>query len=150
MATNFGNSAGNGQVTADSFAGTASAADIAANRASTQPASAPNGLAGTVTTAAQLAAAAGTSSQANATPVLPGEVIVITVTNSTRGIRASVKTTNSRYEIFNDTTTAVLLYPATNCTINALSTNTALLIAAHKGDILFYRNGTHACTIVGA
>jgi hypothetical protein len=94
-------------------------------------------------------AAAASNSQSGATAVTPGNIVVGTVSATSRAIRLSAAGTNKSYIVFNDTATAVKVYPVTNGTISSSSTNTAVQIAAHKGEIFLYRNGTHV-VVLGA
>lgn len=97
----------------------------------------------------QIITAAGSNSQSGSTAVTPGNVIVATVSATTRALRLSGGGTNKSYAVFNDTATAVKVYPVTNGTISSSSTNVAVQIAAHKGEIFVYRNGTHV-VVMGA
>ena len=81
---------------------------------------------------------------------MPGEIIVVVCSASTRGIRLSVNTPASRYEVFNNTAFAVLVFPATSAQIDAGSTNASLKVSAHKGAIFNYRSGILVASIVGA
>lgn len=98
---------------------------------------------GPIDGALQIVVAAGSNSQAVAVAVTAGNVIVATVSATTRAIRLSAPGTNKSWIVFNDTATAVKVYPATNGTISASSTNVAVQIAAHKGEIFVARSGTH-------
>ena len=75
--------------------------------------------------------------------------VVITVSATTRAVRIPA-IVNSYWDVFNDTATAVKVYPATNATISSSSTNTAIQIAAHKADTFFVRSATHVVNMVGA
>lgn len=147
--TQVNNDAKTGYAVADGFLGAPSSADIAAQRLSTQPALAPNGLTGnvagnvtgTVTTVAQQVNAAGTNQQSVATPVVPGVILVVRATLTSRAIRLSVAATNAIYEVFNALTTNFKVYPATNAAIRGSATNAAVSIAPNKGNIFVYRSG---------
>lgn len=93
--------------------------------------------------------ASGSNSQSGAAAVVPGNVIVGTVSATTRAIRLSAGGTNKNYIVFNDTATAVKVYPVTNGTISSSATNVAVQIRAHLGEIFLYRNGLHV-VIMGA
>jgi hypothetical protein len=133
MATNFTTAAGTNTVGVDALS-------------SKGAVSAPSG----VTTLPQIVNATGSNSQSGATAVVPGNVIVVLASATTRAIRLSVMTTGAFYEVFNDTATAMKVYPGTNGTIGSLSTNTALSIAARKATEFYLRNKTHVVTQVGA
>lgn len=153
----------NGYVTADGFLGAPSTADINAQRLSTQAASFPNGLssagaasfpggttqAGTQIITPGIVTATGSNSQSGATLLASSVTIVVTVSATTRAVRIPA-TVNSYWDVFNDTATAVKVYPATNATISSSSTNTAVQIAAHKADTFFVRSATHVVSMVGA
>ena len=91
----------------------------------------------------QVVSAAGSNSQSGAVAVLPGNVIVATVSATTRAIRLSGAGTNKSYAVFNDTATKVKCYPVTNGTIGSAATNVAVQVGAHAGSIFLYRNGLH-------
>ena len=135
--TNFGNSAGTGTVGADGFNGPLTG-KVTGN------------VNGTVTTQEQVLAAHGTSQQAASTVALPGIVMVATCSVSTRGIRLSVKTTNARYECYNNTAVNCLFYPATGAQIDAGSTNAAQKVNAHKAAVFYYRSGTLVASSLSA
>lgn len=99
---------------------------------------------------ATIVAAAGSNSQSGSTSISPGVVIVGTVSGSTRGIRLSVAGTGKNYWVFNDTAFNMKVYPLTNGTIGASSTNTAATISARKASVFYARNATHFVTDVGA
>ena len=126
--TNFGNAAGTGTVGADGFNGPVTG-NVTGN------------VSGTLTTVAQQVNAAGTNQQSVATAVVPGIVVVVRATLTSRAIRLSVATTNSRYEVYNAITTNFKVYPATNAAIRGSATNVAISIAPNKGNIFEYRNG---------
>lgn len=106
---------------------------------------------GTETATPQLANAAGSNSQANATPVTKSNVIVILVSATTRALRLPAAATGKIVRIFNDTTTGVKIYPATGATIGAAATNAVgTAIATRKGTIYYARNTNHWITLVGA
>ena len=115
--TRFNNDALNGYVDADGFKGAASAADVAANRASTQPALFPYGatLSGSTSSGTDVivpvtVVATGSSSQSGSRAVISGSTVVTTCSGSTRGIRLSGGI-GSRWEVFDATAFAVLVYP---------------------------------------
>lgn len=150
--TSFSNDAGNGYVISDGLIGAPSAADKAAGVLSTQPAKLPNGSvsAGPSTTTPLVITATGSNSQSGSALIGGASVVIVAVvTASTRGIRIPA-TAGSRFLIFNDTAVNVNVYPATNASIAALSTNTKTTIAAHKGTEFFVRSATHVVTQVGA
>lgn len=97
----------------------------------------------------QIVVAAGSNSQSGAVAVSPGNIIVATVSATTRALRLSSPGTNKSYVVFNDTATPVKVYPVTNGSISSSSTNVSVIIAAHKGEIFLYRNGTHV-VVLGA
>lgn len=97
----------------------------------------------------QVVNAAGTNQQSVATPVTPGNVIVAVVSLTTRGIRLSSGGTNKSYVVFNDSATALSVYPVTNGTIAGAATNVKVSIKARSGEIFLYRNGLHV-VVMGA
>ena len=112
-------------------------------------ASISTGAGGPLDAPLQIVNAAGSNSQSAATAVTPGNVIVATVTGTTRGIRLSAAGTNKSYIVFNDTATAVKVYPATGASIASASNNVAVQVGAHHGEIFLYRSGTHV-VVMGA
>lgn len=154
--TSFSNDAGTGFVASDGFLGTPSAANKSAGLLSTQPASFPNGasLAGTINSGTESYAvltvvATGSNSQTGSRAIASGYTLIATVSASTRGVRLSGGA-GSLWNVFNDTAFNVNVYPATNATIAALSTNTKTTIAAHKATTFWARSATHVVTQVGA
>jgi hypothetical protein len=154
--TSVANDLGTGYIIADGFLGTPSAANKAANLLSTQPAAFPNGasLTGTINSGTESYAvltvvATGSNSQSGSRPVVSGYTIIATVSGSTRGVRLSGGA-GSLWNLFNDTAFNVNVYPATNMTIAALSTNTKTTIAARKATTFYARSATHVVTQVGA
>lgn len=108
-------------------------------------------ITGIETDTPQLANAAGSNSQANATAITKSNVIVVLVSATTRAVKLPVAATGKIVRIWNDTTTGVKVYPATGGTIGAAATNAVgAAIATRKGVIYYARNATHWITLVGA
>ena len=154
--TRFNNDALNGYVDADGFKGAASAADIAANRASTQPALFPYGatLSGSTSSGTDVivpvtVVATGSSSQSGSRAVISGSTVVTTCSGSTRGIRLSGGV-GSRWEVFDATAFAVLVYPSTGSQIEATATNGSYKLAARKSAIFYQYSATKIVSLVGA
>lgn len=100
--------------------------------------------------APQLLAAAGSNSQANAGAITSSLVIVTTVSATTRGVRLPTAATGLMVQIMNDAATTVKVYPATNGSIGAASTNGNTTIATRKGTTFVARNTTHWIAQAGA
>lgn len=107
-------------------------------------------VSGFISTPAQLAAAAGTSSQANSTAITKSAFIIVTVTNSTRGVRLPAAVTGRMVHGFNGATTAALVYPATNDKIGASSTNAGVLMSGGKGNIYLAQDAVTWRVMTGA
>lgn len=101
--------------------------------------------------AIQSAAAAGSNSQANATPITKSQVIVVTVTATTRAVRLPTAATGNKVQINNSATTAVKVYPATNDKIGSGATNAVgAAIAAQKGNIYVAKDAVTWQVLTGA
>lgn len=105
---------------------------------------------GYVSVPSQIVAAAGTSSQTNATAITKSGFVITTVTNSTRGIRLPTAATGRMVWGNNAGAFAALVYPGTNDRINALSTNAALLLTAAKGALYRARDAVTWDVMTGA
>lgn len=102
-------------------------------------------------TSVQTVAAAGSNSQANAALINRGNVIVVTVSATTRGVKLPVAVTGMQVQVMNGGASAVKPYPNTNGKIGAASTNAAgTAIAANKGSIYVAQNTTLWRVISGA
>lgn len=101
----------------------------------------------------QVVNAAGSASQSAATainPALGREVIVATVSATSRGVRLPVATTGLRYEVFNQGDNPVNVFPATGAKIGSASTNAAVSVVNNKGGIFVAKDATHWALILGA
>ena len=94
-----------------------------------------------------LAAAGATQGAAGA---ISNSVVIVTVTASTEGVRLPAAATGLEIRVHVPGTVGAKVYPASGAKINALSTNTSLLIAAGKADIFFARDTTRWVTMNGA
>lgn len=140
--TNFGNDQGTGTVGADGFLGPL-VGDTAVITDET--------VTGTTTYGVQIAAAAGSNSQANATAITKSRVVVTTVSATTRGVRLPTAATGLEVHVLNAGANAVKPYPATGDKIAAGSTNAAgTAIAAAKGNIYLAQDATTWRVITGA
>lgn len=108
-------------------------------------------VAGTITAGVQVAAAAGSNSQANATPITKSRVVVATVSATTRAVKLPAAATGLEVFIFNAGATGVKVYPATGDSIVAGATNAVgTAIAKNKGNIYMARNASNWRVITGA
>lgn len=106
---------------------------------------------GTITKGVQTAVAAGSNSQANATPITKSLVVVATVSATTRAVRLPAAATGLQVQVQNGAATAVKIYPATGDKIAAASTNAVgTAIAARKGNIYTAINATTWEVMTGA
>lgn len=106
---------------------------------------------GILTRGVQTAAAAGSNSQANATPITKSLVIVATVSATTRAVRLPTAATGKTVQIQNGAATAVKVYPATGDKIAAAATNAVgTAIATRKGNIYSARDATTWEVLTGA
>lgn len=155
--TNFGNSAGTGTVGADGFLGPVTGAitgnvtgNLTGNQSGGSVAATTLSASSYVSVPSQIVAAAGTSSQTNATAITKSGFVITTVTNSTRGIRLPTAATGRMVWGNNAGAFAALVYPGTNDRINALSTNAALLLTAAKGALYRARDAVTWDVMTGA
>lgn len=106
---------------------------------------------GIVNQTPQLAVAAGSNSQANATLVTKSVVIITTVSSTTRALRLPTNpAVGDTYDLLNDTATTAKVYPGSNATIGAGSTNANTTIAGRKGTTFRARSATHWVAQAGA
>lgn len=106
---------------------------------------------GVSTRGVQLAAAAGSNSQANATPITKSLVVITTVSATTRAVRLPSAATGLQVQVQNGASTAVKIYPATGDRIAAAATNAVgTAIAARKGNIYTARDATTWEVMTGA
>lgn len=106
---------------------------------------------GTLTRVPQTVAAAGSNSQANATPITKSLVIVTTVSATTRAVRLPTAATGRQVQIQNGAATAVKVYPATGDRIAAAATNAVgTAIATRKGNIYTARDAVTWEVLTGA
>jgi len=108
-------------------------------------------LDGISTNAPQIAVAAGSNSQANATAITKARVVVTTVSATSRAVRLPAAATGREVEIYNTTATAMKVYPATGDKIMAGSTNAVgVAIAAGKAVKYFALDAVTWRTLIGA
>lgn len=106
---------------------------------------------GVLTQGVQIAAAAGSNSQVNSTPITNSLVIVTTVTATTRAVRLPTAATGKTVQINNGTSTAVKIYPATNDRIGTAATNAVgTAIGANKGSIYVAQDAVTWRVMAGA
>lgn len=99
----------------------------------------------------QIATAAGSNSQTNATAITKSAVVVTVVSATTRAVRLPTAATGKRVFINNGATTAVKVYPATGDKIGAGATNAVgTAIAANKGNIYFAQDAVTWRVLTGA
>lgn len=91
-------------------------------------------------------AAAG-STQLGAT-VVTGNLVKVTCTASSEGVLLKLVSTGAVTELQIPGTKGFKLYPPTNCTLDALSTNTGVAVVAGKGVFMRQRDATHFDTIL--
>lgn len=91
--------------------------------------------------APQVLAATG-ATQGNAAAVTANRVRVTTTTSS-EGVILKTVGTGAQTQLQIPGTHGVKVYPPSNCTIDALSTNTGLVVAAGKAAIFIQRDATH-------
>lgn len=94
-------------------------------------------------------AAAG-ATQGSATLIGAVLNVIVTATASTEGVKLPVATTGREVRIFSSGTVGALVYPNTNGKIESSSTNTAVLIAAGKGNLYVAKNTTQWFVVKGA
>lgn len=107
----------------------------------------------TLTLAPQFIVAAGSNSRATAAPIaLAGgpEVIVVTVSASSRGVTLPAASPGLRVELFNEGTHAVHVYPASNAKIGVAATNASVSVANNKGGIFVARSATQWALMLSA
>jgi hypothetical protein len=96
-------------------------------------------------------AAAGTSSQANSTPITTAKTIVVTVSASTRGVLLpAIVEPGQELTVYNGTATNCLVYPASGQTIDNGAANASKTLTAAKGIQFFAATATSWRTVVGA
>lgn len=106
---------------------------------------------GTHTARPQIAAAAGSNSQAGATAITKSRVIVTTVSATSRAVRLPAAATGREVEVYNVGATGVKVYPATGDKIAAGATNAVgTAIAKNKAVKYFAQDATTWRTLVGA
>lgn len=151
---------GNGTPQAGEFAAltvtsvTASAAVTAADGVFSDDVTVGDALSvtGFVTEGVQAAAAAGSNSQANATPITKSVVVCTTVSATTRAFRLPAAATGLKVEIHNAGATQVKVYPATGDRVAAAATNAvaASAIAVGNGSIFRAQNASTWRVLSGA
>lgn len=107
---------------------------------------------GTMVNVQQLAAA-GTSSQANSTPVTDFRtVLVVTCAASTAGIRLPVVATGvpAVLDVYNCTATKCLIYPGAGAAIGAGSANASTSVAGNKALRFIAQSSTQWQVLAGA
>lgn len=107
---------------------------------------------GLVTERVQVAAAAGSNSQANATAITKSVVVITTVSATTRAVRLPTAATGLKVEIHNAGATQVKVYPATGDRVAAASTNAvaASAIAVGNGSIFRAQNASTWRVLTGS
>lgn len=106
---------------------------------------------GVLTRGVQRATAAGSNSQANATPITKSMVMVATVSATTRAVRLPAAATGKQVHIQNCAGTGVKVYPATGDRIGAAATNAVgAAIIKRKGSIYTAQDATTWEVLVGA
>lgn len=106
---------------------------------------------GSLTRGVQSAVAAGSNSQANATPITKSLVMVVTVSATTRAVRLPTAATGLTVQIANAAGTAVKVYPATGDKIGAGATNAVgTAIATVKSNVYVARDSTTWIVMTGA
>lgn len=101
----------------------------------------------------QIAVAAGSNSQANATLVTKSEVVITTVSATTRAIKLPVWATGLRIEVFNRATAnAAKVYPSTGARIGLAATNAlgSAKVAAGSGNIYLASSASRWVVMKGA
>lgn len=99
----------------------------------------------------QIAAAAGSNSQANATAITKSVCIITTVSGTTRAVRLPTAATGRVVEIHNAGATQVKVYPGTGDRISTAATNAVgTAIAKTKGNIYRAQNASTWRVITGA
>ncbi len=98
----------------------------------------------------QILSAAGSNSQANATPITRPAAVVTSVSSPTRGIRLPVATTGLTELISNAGSNSMHVFPATGARIGSAATNAFVNVAAGKGSIFFAQNAKTWRVIQGA
>lgn len=102
-------------------------------------------------TAVQIATAAGSNSQVNATPVTMAQEIVTLVSATTRAVRLPTAATGKRVWVNNGTTTAVKVYPATGDKIGTAATNAVgAAVGSGKGNIYIAQDAVTWRLLTGA
>lgn len=91
-------------------------------------------------------AAAG-STQGGAT-VVTGNIVKVTCTTSSEGVILKLVATGAVTTLNIPGTKGFKLWPPSNCTLDALSTNTGVAIAAAKGVDMRQRDATHFDTVL--
>ena len=139
--TNVTNANLNGYMIADGFLGAPSAADIAAQRTSTQPASFPQGQSvngaqiGGFTTVAAAGASQGTATQIPSTAY----IVNVNVTASTEGVKLPTASTGREINLLTPTTKGYKVYGgAAGQLINAATTATTAYAVATLKPVTFY------------
>jgi hypothetical protein len=106
---------------------------------------------GTLTRTPQIASAAGSNSQANATLITKALVIVTVVSATTRAVKLPAAATGLTVQINNVGATQMKVYPNTGDKIGAGATNAVgTAIAVNKGNIYTAQDATTWRVITGA
>lgn len=94
-----------------------------------------------------LAAAGATQGGAG---VIASSNVIVTVTASTQGVKLPTAATGLSIRVFCPGTIGVKVYPAANGKLDAIATNTAVVLVAGKANVYFARDATRWLTEKGA
>lgn len=103
---------------------------------------------GGLTPEVQILAAAG-ATQGNAAAITK-DVVIVTVTASTQGVKLPTAVTNRQIRVHCPGTVGVKVYPNTNDKISTASTNVAVALVADKANIYIAKDATTWAVMKGA